>query len=250
MKNYIKWLGVGLGFTIGGPIGAVLGFALGSILGSSSMTDFTKDQKSQNRKKMKSKASATPGDFEISLLILSSLVIKADEKVDERELEFVRLHFVKMYGKSKANKAFKLFNKIIKEKVSAKKVSIQIRENMEHASRLQLVHFLFGIAKADENVSDSEEKEIKKIASYLYINGKDYASIKAMFYDEVESAFKILEINEDATNDEVKSAYRKMAKKHHPDRVQNVGEDHLKDVNEKFQKIHEAYETIKEERSF
>ncbi len=250
MGNYIKWLGVGLGFTLGGPIGAILGYALGSVLDGASMSDFNKDQKRIDSKKVHKKEAATPGDFEISLLILSSLVIKADGKIDEQELDFVRQHFIKMYGKSKASKAFKLFNKIIKEKISTKQVCVQIRQNMDHASRLQLIHFLFGIADADGHVSDTEEDEIHKIASYLYINQNDYNSIKAMFYDEVVSAFKILEIDENATNDEVKTAYRKMAKKYHPDRVQNIGEEHKKGVNEKFQKIQEAYDYIKKQRNF
>eukprot|EP01090_Pellita_catalonica_P016622 TRINITY_DN480_c0_g1_i3.p1 TRINITY_DN480_c0_g1~~TRINITY_DN480_c0_g1_i3.p1 ORF type:complete len:123 (-),score=25.49 TRINITY_DN480_c0_g1_i3:123-491(-) len=119
---------------------------------------------------------------------------------------------------------------------------------MSHATRLQLLHFLFGIAKADGQVTSVEEEEIRKIASYLYINEYDYSSIKAMFYDESDSAYKMLEITKESTNDEVKKAYRRMAKKYHPDKLQNLGEEHKKGAKEKFQKIQAAYEQIKKER--
>lgn len=71
-----------------------------------------------------------------------------------------------------------------------------------------------------------------------------------MFIKETHSAYKILEIPPDATNEEVKKAYRQMAKKHHPDMVSNLGEEIQKAAQEKFRKINEAYETIKKERGF
>ena len=84
---------------------------------------------------------------------------------------------------------------------------------MSHASRLQLFIFYSVLLKQTEFVTESEVEEIKKIAGYLYINQRDYDSIKAMFYDASDNAYKILEITKAATNDEVKKAYRKMAKK-------------------------------------
>lgn len=248
MSKYIKWLGVGLGFTMGGPIGAVLGFVLGSAIdGGSDKGEFINEEKG-NGKKQKTKMNVTPEDFEVSLLILASVVIKADGIVDENELNYVRAHFIKIYGKEKANDVFKLFNGIVKRKISTRQVAVQIREHMDHASRLQLLHFLFGIAKADGNVTEPEEQEIQKIANYFYINGNDYLSIKAMFYNEIDSAYKILEIDNSASNDEIKKAYRKMAKKYHPDRLVSVGEEHKQGAKEKFQSIQAAYEKIKTER--
>jgi len=256
MSKYIKWLGVGLGFTLGGPIGAILGFVLGSAVDQNILSNSQNKRIEPNRngdrnkERRKERVHATPEDFEVSLLILASVVIKADGKVDESELNYVRAHFVKIYGKEKANDVFKLFNGIVKRKISTRQVSMQIREHMSHASRLQLIHFLFGIAKADGNVTPSEEEEIHKIANYFNINGSDYSSIKAMFYNEMDSAYKILEINKQASNDEVKKAYRKMAKKYHPDRVQNIGDEHNKGAKEKFQEIQNAYEKVKETRGF
>lgn len=257
MGKFAKWLGAGLGFTLGGPIGAILGYTLGSFVDGFTVNDFTEEQREYQQRTHEQqhqtqgrhrRVEVTSGDFEISLLVLASVVIKADGKIDQRELDYVRMHFVKMYGKQRANHAFKLFNGIIKKHVSTREVCMQIRQHMAHSSRLQLVHFLFGIAKADGNVTTSEEQEIRKIANYLYINQYDYGSIKAMFFDEVDSAYKILETTKSATNDEIKKAYRKMAKKYHPDKLQSVGEEHKEGAKEKFQKIQSAYEKIKAER--
>jgi DnaJ like chaperone protein len=249
MGNFTKWLGAGLGFTLGGPIGAAIGFAIGSFVDGFSAADITVEQREYQRT-INQNQNTQSGDFEISLLVLASIVIKSDGKIDQRELNFVRNQFYAMYGEQRANHAFKLFKGIIKKDISARQVCVQIREHMPHASRLQLIHFLFGIAKADDFVSEKEIDEIRKIAGYLYINQPDFESIKAMFYDESDSAYKILEIEKTATDDEVKKAYRTLAKKHHPDKLQDLGEEHLKGAQEKFQSIQAAYEKIKKERGF
>ncbi|TXD50134.1 TerB family tellurite resistance protein [Polaribacter sp. IC073] len=248
MASFTKWLGAGLGFTFGGPIGAALGFAIGSFVDGFSVEDLTTEQRAYKERVGSDKGNTQSGDFEMSLLVLASIVIKSDGKVDQRELDFVRAQFTGMYGKERANNAFKLFKDVVKKEISARQVCMQIRSHMPHASRLQLLHFLFGIAKADGFVTESEVEEIRKIAGYLYINNSDYTSIKAMFYDEADNAYKILEITKEASNDDVKKAYRKMVKKYHPDKLQDLGEEHLKGAKEKFQSIQESYDRIKKER--
>lgn len=250
MGSFTKWLGAGLGFTLGGPIGAVIGFAVGSFVDNFSEKDIILEQKEYQQRAERNPHSinTSSGDFEISLLVLSSIVIKADGKVDHRELDYVRNQFVSLYGKERANSAFKLFNGIVKKEVSTRQVCMQIRQHMAHASRLQLIHFLFGIAKADGYVTEKEIEVIKRIAGYLYINHLDFESIKAMFYDMKQNAYKILEIDKSASDAEVKKAFRKMAKKYHPDKVEDLGEEHKKGAKEKFLNIQKAYETIKNER--
>ncbi|MDX6745703.1 TerB family tellurite resistance protein [Polaribacter sp. PL03] len=248
MASFTKWLGAGLGFTFGGPIGAAIGFAIGSFVDGFSEEDLTKEQREYQDSIGTERGNTQSGDFEMSLLVLASIVIKSDGKIDPKELEFVRTQFIGMYGEERAKSAFKLFKGIVKKEVSARQVCMQIRSHMPHASRLQLLHFLFGIAKSDGFVSKSEVEEIRKIAGYLYINDRDYTSIKAMFYDESDNAYKILEITKEASNDEVKKGYRRMVKKYHPDKLQDLGEEHLKGANEKFQSIQESYDRIKKER--
>ncbi|MFZ2431098.1 MAG: TerB family tellurite resistance protein [Lutibacter sp.] len=244
MANFVKWLGAGLGFTLGGPIGSILGFAVGSFIDG-----FSKEDLQLARTYGSSGANVQSGDFEVSLLLLSSVVIKADGNVNERELLFVREHFKRMYGEERANNAFKLFKVFIKNnEISTPQICAQIRQNLTHASRLQLIHFLFGIANADGTVHEVEVNAIKTIAGYLYVNPHDFESIKAMFYNSSDSAYRILEIEKTASNDEVKLAYRKMAKKYHPDKLQHLGAEHIKGAEEKFKQVSIAYEQIQKER--
>lgn len=244
MANFSKWLGAGLGWTFAGPIGGILGFVLGSFV-----DEFSEGELLNYRSEVNQRKSTQSGDFEISLLVLAAIVIKSDGKVDKRELDFVRSSFISMYGKERANHAFKLFKGIISNnKISTRQVCLQINRNMNHPSRLQLLHFLFGVAKADGTVTETELHKIHTIAGYLNINPHDFNSIKAMFYNEVDSSYKILEIEKSATDAEVKNAYRKMVKKYHPDKLRNLGPEHVKGAEEKFRQVQNAYEHIQKER--
>jgi DnaJ like chaperone protein len=69
-----------------------------------------------------------------------------------------------------------------------------------------------------------------------------------MYYKEADSAYTELEISPSATDDEVRSAYRRMAMKYHPDRVATLGPDVQKAAEEKFKKIQDAYAAIKKQR--
>lgn len=244
MANFSKWLGAGLGWTFAGPIGGILGFVLGSFV-----DEFSESELLEYKKGSGSIKSTQSGDFEISLLVLAAIVIKADGSVDKRELDFVRTSFIGMYGQERANHAFKLFKGIIaNNKISTKQVCFQINKHMNHASRLQLLHFLFGVAKSDGMVTEKELNKINTIAGYLNINHSDFGSIKAMFYNEVDSSYKILEIDKSATDAELKDAYRKMVKKYHPDKLRNLGPEHIKGGEDKFRQVQNAYEQIQKER--
>lgn len=193
--------------------------------------------------------SVSPADFELNLLSLCSLVIKADGKVSQSEMDYVQRYFVSTYGKDKANAIFRTFNDVIKKReISAQRICdyMNLRTSLE--VRLQLIHFLFGIAQADGKVSDAEINKIHEIAGYLRIGNSDFESIMAMFIKSADNAYKILEIEKSATDDEVKKAYRTMAKKYHPDRVNTENEAIKKGAEEKFKEVQLAYEEIQKER--
>ena len=121
---------------------------------------------------------------------------------------------------------------------------------MDYSSRVQLLHYLFGIAKSDQHVDKLEVKTIFTIAMDMGVSSADFESVQAMFYKDSESAYKILEITPQATPEEIKKAYRAMAVKFHPDKVTHLGEEFQKAAHEKFQKVNDAYESLKKERSF
>jgi DnaJ like chaperone protein len=242
MANFTKWIGATLGWSLGGgPIGALLGFIVGSVIDGVQFEIINTEAAPRQQP-------THSGDFEVSLLLLAAIVIKADGKADKREQEFVRKKFVSMYGQKRANNAFRLFKEFVKKDISTRQIALQVRQYMDHPSRLQLLHFLFNIAQADGFVNDQEEYKIRQIANYLGINQRDYSSIKAMFYDSSDANYKILEISRTATDDQVKKAYRKMAKKFHPDKVRHLGYEHQKGAEEKFKRIQKAYEAIQKER--
>ena len=234
-NNYAKWIGGGLGWAFGGPIGGVLGFMMGSMFsGAGSGTQHYGQTQS--------------GDFSLSLLILTAAVMKADGTVKRSELDYVKRFLENNFGASRAPQYIKMLGEILKQELNVQDVSRQIAQFMDYGSRMMLVQYLFGIAQADGNNHPSEIDMIQTIASFMGINQKDYASIKAMFVEDTGSAYKILEVSADASNDEIKKAYRDLAKKHHPDRVAHLGEDVRKAAEEKFTKLNAAYEAVKEER--
>jgi DnaJ like chaperone protein len=248
MAKYAKWLGGTLGWAFGGPVGALLGFALGSIYDSAS-GDVMEWGTPQEEPKYSSRVRTTTGDFEASLLILTAAVMKADNTVKKSELDFVKRFLIGQFGEDKAKEQLLILREILKKPIQIRQVSMQIRAFMDHSSRLQLMHYLFQLASADNEVHGNEIDILTRIASYLGISKKDFMSIKAMFViQNTDSVYQILEISKSATDEEVKKAYRRMAVKYHPDKVSHLGPEHQNAAKEKFQKLTEAYDRIKKER--
>lgn len=237
MGKFAKWIGGGLGWVVAGPIGAIIGFTIGSFIEGPEIT------------KTKGYSSTTTGGFAMTLLVLIAAVMKADGRVLKSELNYVKKYFVQQFGEESAMEALQMLKDILNQNIPVQSVGMQIKQNLDYSSRLQLLHILFGVAQADGQVDTSELNTIATISGYMGVNSRDFESIKSMFVADVDSAYKILEIERDATNEEVKKAYRKMAVKFHPDKVSHLGEDFQKQAKEKFQKVNDAYEKIKKERN-
>jgi DnaJ like chaperone protein len=235
MGKFGKWIGGGLGWALLGPLGGVLGFVVGSMF----------DRSDGDQRVF---TGTTHGDFTMSLLTLTAAVMKADGRVMKSELEYVRQYFTQSFGPAASQEAMLYLRDLLKQEIPLQDVCYQIKQRLDHASRLQLIHFLFAVSKADGKVHPREVEVIEKIAGYLGISAKDLGSIKAMFYEDTDAAYRILEIEASASDDEVKTAYRKMANKYHPDKVAYLGEDIRKAAGEKFRKVKDAYDTIKNDR--
>lgn len=248
MAYFGKLLGGSLGWAFGGPLGALIGVAIGGIL-DVGQSKQVRVQGGQHRNQ--SHAGQTQaGDFGAALIALSAVVMKADGKVLKSEIQFVRKFFQAQFGTDRTNDYIRLLQNVLKQDIPTREICFQIRQNMEHPLRLELLRYLFEISRADGHVDRSEIQILNHIANYLGISEKDFLSLKNMYYKDVDSAYKILEINANATDEEVKKAYRKMAVKYHPDKLSALGPEFEKNGKEKFQKVQEAYDKIKKDRGF
>lgn len=251
MKGWLKWLGALIGFSIFGYFGGIVGFLVGSMFDNRTASNWDEQYAAGDRYTgQQAYQRSSTGDFAASLLVLTAAVMKADGKVLKSELNYVKQFYIRQFGEAKTKQQMMALRDLLDQPTDVRGIAHQIRFQMQYHSRLQLIHYLFGIAKADLEISVSEIHVIQRIAGFLGINNPDFESIKAMFVRETGSDFKILEITPDATNDEIKKAYRKMAKKYHPDKVASLGEDVKKQAEEKFRQVQDAYESLKKERGF
>lgn len=252
-----KWIAGFLGWVSGGPIGALLGFLVGTVIdvhidvtrrltgmdGGASQPGGRRTTGSRGYT-----ASEHRNSFMVSLLVLSSAVIKADGRTSQAELNYVRDFVRHNFGDTAVDEAMRFLDGLNRQQVDIYAVGAQIAANMNYSQRLQLFDYLARIAGADGDFSKSEKDILEAISSAIRITSTDAASIIAMYYKEADSAYAVLEISPSASDEEVKSAYRRMAMKNHPDKVATLGPEVQKAAAEKFRKIQDAYETIKQQR--
>ncbi|MFA6200639.1 MAG: TerB family tellurite resistance protein [Bacteroidales bacterium] len=233
----IRWITGGLGFFFGGGfIGGVIGYAAGSLLENLINKEYQGVPRQQ-------------GDFSISLLILAAAVMKADGKIMKSELNFVKDFFTRQFGEEHTKNRLEILKELLEKDINIEEACEKIRSSLNYSSRLQLLHYLFGVAVADNSCSAVERDLIRRISQLLWLNEPDYKTIEAMYFDGTDSSYVILQIEKTASDDEIKKAYRKMAIKYHPDKVEALGEGAKKAAKEKFQEINNAYEKIKKERN-
>ena len=236
--GYGKWIGGVLGWAVLGPLGAIIGYYIGSALEddsrSESGTDPRYDQGQRN-------------SFLISLLVLSAAVIKADGKVTSAEIAKLREFFARNFGAQAANEAEKIVTEIVHKDFNIYEVCGQVRSCMDYSQRMQLYHYLVSLGACD-GLMQCEVDILEVIATNIGLSKGDADSILALFRPSNDANYRILGISPEATDEEVKKAYRRMAVKYHPDKVATLGEDVQKAAEEKFKAVSQAYEAICRER--
>ena len=165
------WIFAVLGYIFFRIPGAIIGF----LLGLASRMFSTKNENGGFSSFSNSRQEdISPASFELNLLSLCTLVIRANGQVTQAELDFVRHQFVSLYGKERANAVFRTFNELKGRQISAERVATYVRMRTTYETRLQILYFLFGIAQADGYVSSDEVNQIEQIAYYLRLERSDY----------------------------------------------------------------------------
>ena len=234
-----KWIAGALGWVIFGPIGGLIAFYIASRAEN--------DEEAAQQANQGQTTQGQRNSFLMSLLVLSAAVIKADGKTTSQELATLRSFFARNFGPHAGNEAEEIVKQLISKDFNLYEVCMQVRSNMDYSQRLQLYHYLVSLGACD-GLHQREIDVLETIATYIGLAKSEVDSIFAQFRPSNDSNYKILEISPDATNDEVKKAYRKMAIKDHPDKVATLGEDVQKAAEEKFKAISLAYEAICKER--
>jgi len=255
-----KWIGAVAGYLLLGRSigGGILGFFVGTFIDNyQQLAKFAKDPNNRGQRSSFStddlfqyyQQRTVNSDFATMLIALSAAVMRADGKVLKAELNYVKSFFSQQFGPQfSATHLQSLKNFLESKDIPLDKICADIRARLPEESRVQLLYYLFGIAKSDNDVSSSELQVIQRISQLMGVSNGDFESIKNMFYRDVNSDYRVLEIEPSATSEEIKKAYRQMAIKYHPDKVAQLGEEFQKGAKEKFQKIQDAYENIKKTR--
>lgn len=264
MTGYFKWIGAGLGFYLSGfrLFGAFLGFIFGAFIDNfSRASKFINENKNQGQGQNRNYQSGQDifdfyqrqsqrYDFPTMLLALSAAVMKADNKVVRSELQFVKAFLKQQFGNQFTSDHLQTLKSFLDQTspLPIQEICHDIQTRTRPEVRVQLLHYLFGIAKADGTVSKEEMDTLEQIARMMGVPDMDFTSVQNMFHRDTESDYKILGITKEATDQEVKKAYRKMAIRYHPDKVAQMGDEYQKGAKEKFQRIQDAYDGIKDER--
>ena len=278
-----KWILTGLGWATGGPIGALLGYFIGRTIegigqsqgrlgdGSYRMDNGVPRGSSHSR----FHNTGTQDDIDVALLVLIAAVMKADGNVRREELDYVKQFLRKNYTEEKGKALLGMLRDLVKPEtyIDVDAVCQQIKENTDYNTRYHMMDYLFALAVADNSYFPEENTVIRVIAGRLGINSRDYVSMftrhvnsrynscgrsggssyRSSSYGTSGSAarkdpYRVLGLESSATDEEVKKAYRRLAMKYHPDKVEGMGEEVKKNAEAQFREINEAYEQIKTAR--
>lgn len=250
-----KWIGGIIGFMAGGPLGALAGYALGSLFDVNISTTGGSYGQGQGQT-VDNGYAGQRNSFLFSMLVMASYIIKADGKVMHSEMEYVRRFLRANFGESSVKEGEQILLNLFEQRTQMEQQNplafkntirdcgAQIAANLPYEARLQLLGFLANIAKSDGNVCSNEIAALKEVAQYMGMSAQEVESMLNLGGNSVDEAYKVLEVEPTATNEEVRAAYRRLALKHHPDKVAMLGEDIKKAAEEKFQSINNAKEMI------
>ena len=258
-----KWIIGGLGWAFYGPIGGLIGLALGSLADGYNTSNNDKEApKTSTGNRGSRKRYSTQNDISVALIVLTAAIMKADGKILKSELNYVKKFLLDTFGEKKAADLVELLRDVLKKDIDLRAVCNQIRTNTDFSTRVNILDFLFGIAYADGYCSPEEDQTLNRIAHLLNIGDTYVYSIRSRHAGSQSDSYSysgststgkdpyaVLGIDKNATDDEVKKAYRRLAMKYHPDRVETMGEEIKRNAEKQFKEINEAYEIIKRERN-
>lgn len=247
MSIWGKLIGGGLGFAFGGPIGALLGGVAGHAVDRFRETEEEGQEALEDGRPAATKQIA----FTIGVIVLGAKMAKADGVVTSDEVAAFREVFE--VPPDELKNVARVFNQAKQDATGyepyARQIAGMFREDPEVLE--DLLAGLMHIARADNVIHPNEVSFLKAVADIFGISADDYRRLHATYLGpDDEDPYAVLGISGEASDSEVKAAYRELIKKNHPDRAiaQGMPEEFVAVANEKLARINEAYDRISKER--
>jgi DnaJ like chaperone protein len=103
---------------------------------------------------------------------------------------------------------------------------------------------------SEGGLSPSSRRALASLASLLGLTDAEHASVAQPYLGDNTSNYALLGVAQDASDEEIKRAFRRLALAHHPDRVNRLGNTAVFRASATFRAIREAYEAIRASRGF
>ncbi len=260
----IKILGMIIGLISYGFFGLLIGLYIGYLLDRR----FSKYYARWMLKALHKHLQKTQRSFFEATFQVMGHVAKADGRISEEEIRVARQVMVQMRLSEEATReAMALFNKGKSADFNLEEVLAPLRLIGQRQRNLvqMFVEIQLRAALADGEVAAEERQIINNIAHILGFTTDDVVRLEAMMRAErhnqqqpgnrgmeLADAYDILNLEEGASDAEVKKSYRKLINQHHPDKLAAKGlpPEMMKMAEDKSHEIRTAYERIREHRGF
>lgn len=234
----MSWLwGAGLGFLRGGPLGALVGGAVGHFI--------TKKVRKKVRKSL-------PGIRDEDIFITSTVVILTrlatiEGDISSRQVEIIYRFFVRNLGYD--TKDLASINYIIRETLRVnpdiRPVSEKFLEASPAAYRSLLMALGYQLLLTEKRLTEETQKALNELARCLKLGFEEHQKIREQFsLEKMKTPYTVLGVEEGASPESIRKAYRQRMAEHHPDRVAHMGEDQVEASHLRFLEIQAAYQEI------
>lgn len=258
-----SWIFGILGFITFGPIGMFIGIVIGMLISSGNKTKINY-QTYNNRYQSPTgnfdpnfmQGNELPYRVEViieSLIALGMLVARADKRLFPREKEVIRSFILSaQFGPDAAIDAFvqQAIERYKTEHIDLYFHTRRISPYLNFEHKQVVVLMLVDVARADGRIDNSEIAVVRQICAAFHISDSILDQFLSRQGLSRVEALKVLGLQEGATAEDIKKAYRKLALQFHPDRMApTVSEAEKKVANEKFIEIQKAYDYLNESGS-
>ena len=243
-----------LGLLFGGPLGAIAGAAMGHMLVDKKFGVPGQQTRSIPGPEF-GQAEQAQATYFISLFSILGKMSKIDGVVTKDEIAVVK-GFINSLPMEEREKQFarQVFNEAKDSQYAIEDFADQLYGAIQSQPALVVSFFdlLFKIAAADGKLHPAEENALKSIKLIFRLSDRQYDDIKAVYFQELDKHYKMLNCTPDSSIDEIKSNYKKLVKDFHPDKIMSKGlpEEFIDFAEGRFREIQASYEKIRKERNF